>query len=219
MKKIRWLYLLTCFFASLLTFTSCSGEINNVKNLQAGVGEQIIILGDSIASGYGVAESEAFPAVLSQKLDLPILNKGVSGDTTAMGLSRLEKDVLAENPWLVIVELGGNDYLRKIPKLETEENLRKIVTSIQEKQAIVVLLGMNLGIVKDEYEEIYDRVAADTGAYLIPQVLKGILDESRHRQDDVIHPNATGHKILAERIAKDLQPLLAKAKLPPALKK
>ncbi|MFB2881247.1 arylesterase [Floridanema aerugineum] len=217
MKKYRWLNFFILMLCSLLVFTSCSNYIDSVKNLKAGAGKQVIVLGDSIASGYGVEEKEAFPSVLSQELGLPIINRGVSGDTTDMGLKRLQTDVIAAEPWLVIVELGGNDFLRKFPKSETEKNLRQIVTSIQEKSAIVVLLGMNLGLFTDEYKTLYQRVAKETNAYLIPESLKGILDNPRYRQEDFIHPNVEGHKLLATRVATELKPLLAKASWPSAL--
>ncbi|MBD1944733.1 arylesterase, partial [Coleofasciculus sp. FACHB-712] len=101
MKKRRWVWFFSLLFASLLVVTSCSNNFDDVKNLKAGAGKQVIVLGDSIASGYGVDKTEAFPSVLSRQLGLPILNRGVSGDTTAMGLSRLQKDAIAAEPWLV----------------------------------------------------------------------------------------------------------------------
>ncbi|MCL1475717.1 GDSL-type esterase/lipase family protein [Argonema antarcticum] len=219
MKNRRLLNFFVLMFCSLLVFTSCGDNLAAVKNLKLGAGKQVIVLGDSIASGYGVGETEAFPSVLSRQLGLPIVNRGVSGDTTAAGLSRLQTDVITAEPWLVIVELGGNDFLQKVPKAQTEQNLRQIVTIIQDKGGIVVLLGINIGLTKDTYQEIYDRIAKDTHSYLISQIFKGILDDSRYRQDDVIHPNPAGHEILATRIAKDLQPLLAKATWPSALAK
>lgn len=217
MKKYRWLNFFSLMLCSLLVFTSCGNYIDSIKNLKAGAGKQVIVLGDSIASGYGVEPNEAFPSVLSQELGLPIVNRGVSGDTTEMALKRLETDVIAAEPWLVIVELGGNDFLRKFAKAETEQNLRQIITKIQEKSAIVVILGMNLGLFTDEYKKIYQRVAEETNAYLIPESLKGILDNPRYRQQDLIHPNVEGHKLLGTRVAKELKPLLAKATWPSAL--
>jgi len=223
MKNRRWMMFFSLLFASFLVFTSCaSSNLNTVKNLRNGTGKQIIALGDSITAGYGVAKTAAFPSLVSRQLGLPILNRGVSGDTTAMALSRLQTDVIAADPWLVIVGIGGNDFLRRIPKAQTERNLRQIVTSIQSRGAIVALLGMNLslaefGLVEDEYNELVLRVAKNTQAYLIPDVLKGIIDNPQYRQDDIIHPNTAGHRILANRVAKGLQPLLNQAKWPPAL--
>ena len=217
MKNRRWVLFSGLSFTSLLVVTSCGNNLDSVKNLQAGAGRQIIILGDSIAAGYRVAESAAFPSLLSSQLGLPIVNRGVSGDTTGMGLQRLEEDAIAASPWLVMVELGGNDFLGQVPEAQTEANLRQIIAKLQAEKAIVVLLGINVGIVGDRYREMFERVAEETGSYLIPQILKGIIDNPQYRQSDRIHPNAAGHRVLADRVAKDLQPLLAKAKWPPAL--
>lgn len=217
MKRRRFLEGLAGLGMAFLIVTSCGSSLNHIKNIQAGTGDQIIVLGDSIASGYGVSKTESFPSILSRLLNLPIVNRGVAGDTTADGLNRLQQDVLSASPWLVIVELGGNDYLRKIPLSETERNLRQIITQIQDKKAIVVLLGINTGAV-DQYQAMYANLAEETQAYLIPQIFTGILNDSQYRQDDVIHPNAAGHQKLAERVATALKPLLEQAKKPTSLK-
>ena len=211
-----WLVIFTCHCIILLN--SCQSTINNITNINSGTGEQILILGDSITAGYGLESEQAYPSLLSQKLNLPIVNRGVSGDTTADGLARLSEDILTEEPWMVIVGLGGNDFLKKVPKTLTEQNLRAIISQIQAENAITVLLGMNLGLFTDEYKDLYQRIAEETGSYLIPQVLKGILDNPKHRQQDIIHPNAIGQEILADKIAKALKPLLKKATLPASFK-
>jgi acyl-CoA thioesterase-1 len=216
-KKSFSFCFLSVFCALLVLLTNCQHQFDNIVNLPSGTGKQIIVLGDSITAGYGLETSQAYPNLLAQKLDLPILNRGVSGDTTADGLQRLEVDVLDESPWLVIVALGGNDFLKKVPKTTTEQNLRSIIAKIQAQKAISVILGMNLGLFKDEYRDLYQRVATDTGSFLIPQVLKGIIDNPKHRQQDIIHPNAIGQEILATHIAKDLQPLIQAATLPAQL--
>lgn len=216
LKKIR-LGLLACLSALVLLLTNCNQPLESVANLNQGVGEKIIVLGDSISSGYGLDPTQAYPALIEAELGLPILNQGVNGDTTASALTRLSEDVLSQSPWLVVVGLGGNDFLRKMPKTETEANLREIINQIQAQKAIVVLLGMNLGLFKDEYKELYQRVADETDSYLIPQVLKNILDNPNHRQRDIIHPNAKGQEILADRIVTALKPLIEAAKLPPSL--
>ena len=201
----------------IIGLNSCQNKLENITNISLGAGEKIIILGDSITAGYGLQPNQAYPYLLSQKISFPILNRGVSGDRTSDGLARLSEDVLNENPWLVIIGLGGNDFLKKVPKDKTEQNLRNIITQVQATKAITVILGMNLGLFSDEYQELYQRVAAETGSYLIPQVLKGIIDNPKHRQADIIHPNAIGQELLAEKIAKALKPLLDEANIPLAL--
>lgn len=206
------------FLVAAIAIASCGGSVGQVRNLEAGRGEQIIILGDSIASGYGVASEQAFPAVLSRRLNVPVLNRGVAGDTTAMGLKRLERDVLDENPWLVMVELGGNDYLRQIPKTQAEENLRTIITRIQDNGAIAVILGVYADRIGGDYKRMFERLAKETRSYLIPDLLKGVIDNPKRRQDDVIHPNAAGHEFIGDRVYQDLQPLLKRATIPESLR-
>ncbi|MEM9274093.1 MAG: arylesterase, partial [Cyanobacteria bacterium P01_F01_bin.143] len=210
-----WLAIFTC--TCIIFLNSCQSKVNNITNINSTTGEQILILGDSITVGYGLQPQQAYPSLLSQKLNLPIVNRGVSGDTTTDALARLSEDILTEKPWMVLIGLGGNDFLKKVPKTLTEQNLRSIISQIQAENAITVLLGMNLGLFTDEYKELYQRVAESTGSYLIPQVLKGILDNPKHRQQDIIHPNAIGQEVLADKIAKSLKPLLAEATLPAVL--
>ncbi|MBD1917600.1 MULTISPECIES: GDSL-type esterase/lipase family protein [Cyanophyceae] len=187
----------------------------DVNNLNRGSGAQIIALGDSITAGFGIGPEAAYPNLLSQTLDLPIVNQGRSGDTTEAALNRLQQDVIAADPWLVIVGLGGNDYLRQVPPSQTEANLRQIVTRLQQVGAIVVILGMDISPFSSNYEGLYQRVANDTQAHLIPGVLEG-LNDPRYLYDQ-IHPNQAGQRILANRIAEGLQPLLRDATLPPHL--
>ena len=208
------IYLLSFFMTLLLLLTNCQSQFSQITNLDSGVGQQIIVLGDSITAGYGLDKEQAYPHLLSHRLNIPVINRGVSGDRTADGLTRLSKDVLSQKPWIVIIALGGNDFLKKVPKIETEQNLNEIVNQIQAQKAITVLLGMNLGLFKDEYQDLYKRVAQETGSYLIPQVLKGIIDNPKYRQADIIHPNAQGQEILANRLASALKPLLDKATHP-----
>ncbi len=213
MKQIHFVFICCCF---PLIAGGCGSP--SIKNLRAGQGKAIVVFGNSIAAGYGVKPEESFPAQLCALIQLPVLNFGVSGDTTRSALERVP-DVLQQDPWIVIIELGGNDFLSKLPKEETQENLLKMVQTFQEHGSIVVLLGINLGLFKDEYKTIYAHVAKETGAFLIPQVLKGILDSREYRQDDFIHPNAKGHAKLARRIEDPLKSLLKKAQWPPSVKK
>ncbi|MBD6614846.1 arylesterase [Komarekiella sp. 'clone 1'] len=193
------------------------GVKQDVNNLRRGTGTQIIVFGDSITAGAGVTTEAAYPRVLSWTLGLPILNKGRGGDTTATALARLQQDVISQDPWLVIVALGGNDFLQEVPLIQTEQNLRQIVIRIQQQGAIAVILGMNVKPFNGDYEKLYERVAKDTQAYLIPDVLAS-LNDPRYLSDR-IHPNQAGHRIIANRIAQRLNPLLKQATLPPNLSK
>jgi acyl-CoA thioesterase-1 len=201
----------TALTALLLALAACGPNLSHVRNLDRAAGRNIIAFGDSITEGFGVGREQAWPGVLSGLIGRPVLNAGVSGDTTQSALARLEKDVLDREPGIVIVGLGGNDFLRQVPKEETERNLREIVTRIQGKDAVVVLLGMDLGMFVDEYKDLYARVARDTGVLLIPQVLEGVLDTPRNRQEDRIHPNETGQRVLGRKIAGAMKPLLREA--------
>jgi acyl-CoA thioesterase I len=216
-KKLKaWFVSLS--FGWLLLLTGCQQDAivrEDVNNFNQGTGTQIIAFGDSITAGAGVGTQAAYPNLLGSLLGLPIVNKGRGGDTTATALSRLQQDVIQANPWLVIVGLGGNDFLQQVPLTQTEQNLRQIVTRLQQKGAIVVVLAMNVKPFNGNYGKMYQRVTNDTQAYLIPGVLEG-LNDPRYLYDD-IHPNQEGHRILANRVAQGLKPLLDKAKKPPNL--
>lgn len=235
MSKTLKARLMSLGFSGLLLLAACNGPQSasvdqpntnslsetsetlseDVNNLRRGSGTQIIALGDSITAGFGVGPEVAYPSLLSQTLNLPIVNRGRSGDTTEAALNRLQQDVIEADPWLVIVGLGGNDYLRQVPPAQTEANLRQIVTRLQQAGAIVVILGMDISSFNSGYEGLYQRVANDTQAHLILGVLEG-LNNPRYLYDQ-IHPNQAGHQILADRIADGLQPLLQDATLPPNL--
>lgn len=169
----------------------------------------VIAFGDSLIKGVGSDNTGGFVSLVSQELDIPIINAGHSGDTTAMGLQRLEIDVLSQQPGVVILLLGGNDFLHKVPKEDTFNNLREIIFSIQETGAMVVLLGVQGGILTDGYKSEYKSLAEKTGSLYVENVLKGIIGDSR-LMDDSIHPNQKGYAIIAHRVAEVLAPYLLK---------
>ena len=172
-------------------------------------GSAIIAFGDSLTAGYGAGAGEDFPSRLSSRIGVPILNAGVSGDTTESAAARLDA-VLAQDPRIVIVGLGGNDFLRRVPIATTESNLRSIVRRIQEAGAMVVLLGFKFPTMQANYEDMYERVAKEEGCYLIAGTLAGILTD-RTLKSDEIHPNARGYDLMAERMAGPVRKLLERA--------
>jgi lysophospholipase L1-like esterase len=115
-----------------------------------------------------------------------------------------------KNPRLVIVLLGGNDFLRQVPIDDTRKNLEAIVQRIQERGAMVVITGMKLGLFTDEYGAMMENIAEKFGALLVPQVTKGILSDSKLKSDP-IHPNGAGYRLIAERVAEKVKPLLERA--------
>jgi acyl-CoA thioesterase-1 len=170
---------------------------------------RIAILGDSLAAGYGVKPAEAFPARLQVALkadgrNVEILNHGVSGDTTAGGLDRIDW-MLGDKPDIVIVELGGNDALRAIDPATTERNLEAIITKLQDAKVTVWLTGMlaprNLGPqYASAFDGIYKKLADKHGVPLYPFFLEGVAQDPALNQPDGIHPNPKGVDIMVERI-------------------
>jgi acyl-CoA thioesterase-1 len=182
---------------------------SKVKNLGSR-GAAIVAFGDSLTAGYGAGAGEDYPSRLSSLIGQPVLNAGISGDTTEGALARVDDDVLARDPRIVIVGLGGNDFLRGAPIAATEANLRTIVRKIEAGGAMVVLLAFRFPTLNANYEEMYTRVAREEGCLLVSRVLAGILTDPALRSDS-IHPNARGYQLMAERIAAPCRKLIRKA--------
>jgi acyl-CoA thioesterase-1 len=193
----------------------------NIPAAENGTQKNILILGDSLAAGYGIQREEAFPALLQKKIEdarLPyrIVNGGVSGDTTAGGLRRIDW-MLKQPVDVLIVELGGNDGLRGIPPAETKKNLQGIIDKAKQKypHVRVVVAGMqmppNMG---DDYTkafaEVFPAVAKANQASLIPFLLDGVGGKTELNQPDGIHPTPKGHEVVAENVWKVLGPVLRK---------
>ena len=177
----------------------------------------IAALGDSLTAGLGVARDEAYPSLLEARLHREglayrVVNAGVSGDTSAGGLRRVDW-VLRTKPEVVIVALGANDGLRGLPVDELRANLEAIVRRVQAAGTRVLLVGMrvppNYG---DEYTRafaaVFPEVARRTGAALAPFLLDGVAGQARLNQADGIHPTAEGQRIIAARLWPHLRPLL-----------
>lgn len=195
--------------ALLILWLAWPSRYGRIVNLESS-GSGVIAFGDSLTAGYGASEGEAWPARLGQRLGTEVVNAGVSGDTTDSAMLRLDADVLARNPRVVIVGLGGNDFLRSNPMAGTEANLRAIVKKIQGRGAMVVLLGFQFPSLTANYAKMYERVADEEGCLLIPDLLDGILGDAKLKSDE-IHPNAAGYALMAERIEGPVAKLLAKA--------
>lgn len=180
---------------------------------------RLVVLGDSIAAGFGVDPAAAFPSRLQARIDkagLPfeVVNAGVSGDTTSGGLRRV--DWLLKQPVAaLLLELGGNDGLRGIPPSLTQSNLVGIIAKTRARypQAAIVVAGMqmpnNLGPeFQRAYAAAFPEAAKATHAELIPFLLEGVGGVEELNQADQIHPNPRGHDFVAEHVWKALEPVL-----------
>jgi len=163
-------------------------------------GVAIVAFGDSLTQGYQLGEAESYPAQLAKLIDRPIVNRGVSGDSTADGLARLDRDVLSESPRVVLLSLGANDMLRRQPIDETFANLRQIVDRLQARGALVVLIGVEgFPMVHGDYGPRYRALARKTGCVYVPDMLDDVFGDPALMYDQ-IHPNAAGYARIARRI-------------------
>ena len=169
-------------------------------------GETIVSFGDSLTYGTGASEGMDYPSQLSALIHEKIVNKGKPGDTTETALSRID-DLLALNPRIVLLTLGGNDLKNGIKKHEAFTNLGIIIQRIQSKGALVVLGGIDIPLLGSGYAEAYELLARETGAVLVPNVFEGIMGNSQLMADR-IHPNDAGYSIMAQYFYTALQPYL-----------
>jgi len=219
-------------FVALIALAACSSPAPEAKQaepakIEAPVASApvapdsrkiLVVFGDSISAGYGLAPGLSYPDVIQRTLDaekLPwrIVNQGVSGDTTAGGAARIQQAVELK-PSLVLLELGGNDGLRGLPLASTRENLEKMIVAFRAAGAEVVLAGMTLppnygpDYIKG-FEQVFRELAAKHKVKWIPFLLADMITEDlRYFQRDGIHPTEEGAQIVAKTALKTLRPLL-----------
>lgn len=171
----------------------------------------ILFYGDSLTAGYGIGQELAFPKLIEDKLkadgyDVEVVNGGLSGETSAGGLTRIDW-MLNRKYDVFILELGGNDGLRGLPIAETRKNLKEIIKRVRVKNpdTKIVVAGMmvppNMGPeYSKEFQGVFKEVAESNDAVLIPFLLEDVGGIERLNQPDGIHPNAEGHQIIADNI-------------------
>lgn len=179
----------------------------------------ILFFGDSLTAGYGLTPEQAFPARIDQMINkngekYKVVNAGVSGETSAGGLSRISW-ILHQKIDIFILELGANDGLRGLPLDQTRKNLQAIIDRVKEKypEVKIILAGMmvppNMGEeYSSEFQHIFPELAEKNHALLIPFLLSGVAGDPKLNQADGIHPNVKGHEIVAENVMKVLRKVL-----------
>jgi len=192
---------------------------DGLPDARAAETKRLVFLGDSLTAGFGVQSAEAFPALIAEKiraagLPFEVENGGLSGDTSAGGLRRI--DWLLQRPIdILVVELGANDGLRGLDLKSMKENLQAIIDKTKAKNPAVkiVLAGMqvppNLGAeYATGFQRVFNELAHDNHATLIPFLLEGVGGQRELNQADLIHPNPAGHRIVAELVWRTLEPIL-----------
>lgn len=180
----------------------------------------VLFFGTSLTAGYGLNPEQAFPALIEQKaraegLPIKVVNAGLSGETTAGAVRRIDW-VLRTPADLIVIEAGANDALRGLPTSAAKSNLEQLVSAVRQRQpqAKVALIQMeappNYGVsYTGSFRRIYSEVAAKEGLPLLPFLLAGVAGISRLNQADGVHPNVSGEKIVADNVWKGLKPLVA----------
>jgi acyl-CoA thioesterase-1 len=181
---------------------------------------KIVAFGDSLTAGFGLTEKESYPYLLQEKLkkegfDYEVVNAGVSGDTSIGGLERIDWVLGQENVRILILELGANDLLRRMPVDKMKRNLAQMIEKAQAKNVKVLLCGMlappSVGAdYQRQYVNVFPDLAEKYKLEFLPFLLENIALNKNLNQADGIHPNAEGARIMTENIYKELKPMLAK---------
>jgi acyl-CoA thioesterase-1 len=170
-------------------------------------GLQVLAFGDSITFGIGTTGDNDYVAVLSRRVGVTVANSGIPGDTTGSALNRLDTSVIARNPKIVIVLLGGNDLLQNVPVQTRVSNITTIVQRIRGIGAAVLLVGLGSPPL-DPFDGALPALASSTGSTYVPAILDGIFGVPSLMFDS-IHPNNAGHAIIADRLEPPLRTALA----------
>lgn len=196
-------------------------EAQTETEIQESEKDVILFFGNSLTAGMGLEPSEAFPALIQNRLDslnydYEVINAGLSGETTASGKNRINW-VLNQNVDVFVLELGANDGLRGIPLEETRKNLQDIINTVKEKNpdTKIVLAGMqippNMGEeYTTEFRNIFPKLAEENNVELIPFLLEGVAGDPKLNQQDGIHPTAEGYEIVADNVWSVLEDVVEK---------
>jgi acyl-CoA thioesterase-1 len=178
----------------------------------------LLVVGDSISAGYGMAAEQGWVTLLQKKLsaeglNIQVVNASISGDTSAGGLARIDKALADAKPQWVLLELGANDGLRGLSPKEMKNNLTEIVKRSQQVGAKVALLAMRLPPnygkrYIETFYNIYPQLAAELKITFVPFILEDVALNKDLMQADGLHPNTQGQPLIMERIWSHLQPLL-----------
>jgi lysophospholipase L1-like esterase len=206
MKKEVYIFSILVLILVILFFIFNNSEIKVKESYNyPPKNNTVVAFGDSLVEGFGSTDG-GFVSDLEKQIGIEIINEGVSGNTTDDGLERIV-DVLRHNPGVVLLLLGGNDYLRREGEDQTRENLSQIIEILQDDGILVILLGVRVGVLKDNFKNMYKDLSKEYKTVLVSNVLEGLVGNSE-LMEDIIHPNDLGYKIIADRIEPILREVL-----------
>ncbi|MDG5469048.1 arylesterase [Deltaproteobacteria bacterium IMCC39524] len=192
----RSIFLIFTLFFSGLLFTGCDSGPGIKPFNQESV---VLAFGDSLTHGTGASAGQSYPDVLSELLGRQVINGGIPGEVSAAGLKRLPAVLEEYKPTLVILCHGGNDFLRKLNQATTSSNLDAMITLIRSRGADIVLVGVPKVGFGLQVPELYSKIADQHTIPLQKEILVDLLSDNSMKSD-VIHPNATGYRLMAEAI-------------------
>ncbi|OFN87401.1 arylesterase [Neisseria sp. HMSC064E01] len=194
-------------YTSVLLLAACGGK-SGKKQTKIAAGNTVLALGDSLTYGYGASPAESYPAQLQKLTGWDIINGGISGDTSAQALSRLPA-LLQRKPKLVLISIGGNDFLRKLPEAETRNNIAETIESVQKENTPAILVGvphLSVGALFGHLSDhpLYQELAEQYKIPLFEGAWSEILSDEKLKSDQ-IHANAAGYRIFAEKLERFLR--------------
>jgi acyl-CoA thioesterase I len=204
----RNLLLWSLLALAVLIYFFWPGARGRFQNLPPTANGPWVAFGDSLTAGYGAGDGGGYPAQLSKRLGVPIQNLGEPGATSADGLKRIA-EIEALNPRVVLLCFGGNDVLQGLSRDQMFANIGAMIDRLQARGSFVVLIGIRGNLLKDKNASRFKDLAREKEVKYVPNILEDILSQPS-LMSDYVHPNDAGYAKIAERLEKELKPLLPK---------
>lgn len=198
----RWIRL---FMISMMVLIVQACDNNVIRYEPLGQNAKVLAFGDSITLGYGVGAQESYPYVLSELSDWQVINAGIVGEMAETANNRIDAAMVQHQPKLVLIELGGNDFLNNVEDSAVKENLRRIIRRVKRHNAIPVLIAIpalssSMTVTTNiEDSPIYADLAREEEINVVPDVFSMLLRTPRYKKD-LVHPNGEGYRVLGEAI-------------------
>lgn len=183
----------------------------------AGLGPTLLVMGDSLSAAYNIERDESWVAMLEERLqgEANVVNASISGETTSGGVQRFDELLRQHEPFMVLLELGGNDGLRGLPPQQMQANLATMIEASQAADAEVLLLGIDIppnygDAYREAFTNVYHTLADEYDVELVPFLLEGVATDDALMQDDDIHPTAEAQPIILETVWEQLEEMIGR---------